>query len=89
MCRNEFKGNNHFDSRNFTNEIWALETPETRKSSKGLSVTLCVNVQYISKWSYLMIQKSQSAPKRHFWPFCYTFMSKLRKNKRQSDFASR
>ena len=42
MCRNEFKGNNHFDSRNLTNEIWALETPETRKSSKGLSVTLCV-----------------------------------------------
>ena len=44
MCRNEFKGNNHFGSRNFTNEIWALETPETRKSSKGLSVTLCVKV---------------------------------------------
>ena len=42
MRRIEFKGNNDFGSRNFTNEIWALETPETRKSSKGLSVTLCV-----------------------------------------------
>ena len=49
MCKNEFKGNNHFGSRNFTNEIWALETPETRKSSKGLSVTLCVNGDPLDK----------------------------------------
>ena len=46
MCKKEFKGNNHFGLRNFTNEIWALETPETRKSSKGLSVTLCVKFAY-------------------------------------------
>ena len=42
MCKNEFKDNNHFGSRNSTFEIWALEIPESRMSSKRHSDTLCV-----------------------------------------------
>ena len=59
MCRNKFKGNNHFDSRNFTNLIWAQETPETRKSSKGLSVTLCVK-SHIGTICHLQLAVSES-----------------------------
>ena len=45
MCRKEFWDNNHFGSRNSTIEIWALEIPESRMSSKRHSDTLCVNVK--------------------------------------------
>ena len=46
MCKNEFKDNNHFGSRNSTIEIWALEIPESRMSSKRHSDTLCVNISF-------------------------------------------
>ena len=45
MCRKEFWDNNHFGSRNSTIEIWALEIPESRMSSKRHSDTLCVKYQ--------------------------------------------
>ena len=58
MCKNEFKDNNHFDSRNSTSEIWALEIPESRMSSKRHSDTLCVkhivkNFKIGKKWPLL------------------------------------
>ena len=50
MCKNEFKDNNHFGSRNSTFEIWALEIPESRMSSKRHSDTLCVKAHNL--WEY-------------------------------------
>ena len=41
-CESFFDGYKHFGSRDSTHEIWALESPESRKSSKRPSETLCV-----------------------------------------------
>ena len=68
-----------FGSRNFTNEIWALETPETRKSAKGLSVTLCVNlINNVMAWAettffgFLVISVFIHLRAEHAWGFMLT-----------------
>ena len=38
-------GYNHFGSSNSIREIWTFESPESRKSSKRPSATLCVKVK--------------------------------------------
>ena len=66
-----FDGYNHFSLRISTHEILALESPETRKSSKRPSATLCVKKVKVKFLAHNKSLAIQAGVLLHIWFLFY------------------